>query len=96
MLGVIRQELLSGIKEKTRFDKLIAVLRGFPSLLAEERDHTDAAMYYNTCRARGVQGSNVDFLICAQASHHGLPILTTDNDFRRYADHLPITLHQSR
>jgi predicted nucleic acid-binding protein len=90
MLGVIRQELLSGIKELEQFEKLRRVLGGFPSLLADDQDHLVAAQYYNTCRAKGVQGSSIDFLICAQAVNYALPILTTDKDFKSYAKFLPI------
>ena len=96
MLGIVKQELLSGVKEPTRFDKLLATLKGFPDLLANSRDHVSAASCYNTCRARGIQGSNVDFLICAQAIRHELPILSTDIDFIRYAEHLPVTLYSER
>ena len=41
----------------------------------------------------GVQGSNVDFLICSFAQRRSLPIFTTDADFRRFAKILPIALH---
>lgn len=94
MLGIIRQELLSGIRELARFEKLERVLDGFPSLLATEQDHTVAAQCFNTCRSKGIQGSSVDFLICAQALNHHLSIVTTDKDFLSYAQHLPIQLHQ--
>ena len=40
-----------------------------------------AAEAYNLCREKGVQGSNVDFLICAASQLDRLPIFTTDKDF---------------
>ena len=40
-----------------------------------------------------MQGSNTDFLLCAVAERRGLPILTTDRDFVRFAEVLPIELH---
>jgi predicted nucleic acid-binding protein len=46
----------------------------------------------NQCRRKGVQGSTIDFLICAVAAIEELQILTTDSDFLRYAKHLPIKL----
>jgi predicted nucleic acid-binding protein len=36
------------------------------------------------CRAKGVQGSNSDFLICAVAINHQLPVFTLDRDFEMY------------
>ena len=92
MLGIIRQELLSGIKHDTNFRKISKILGAFPDLLAESSDHTEAARFYNRCRENGIQGSPVDFLICAQASRHEMAILTEDRDFEGYARYLPITL----
>ncbi|MDR3107466.1 MAG: hypothetical protein LBU05_04630 [Bifidobacteriaceae bacterium] len=45
-------------------------------------------------RRHGVQGSAVDFLICAVAAANGWPVFTADRDFNRYAEHLPIDLFQ--
>ena len=92
MLGIVRQELLSGIKSETQFRKLRRLLESFPDLLADSQDHTEAAMFFNRCRRKGVQGSPVDFLICAQAYRHQMAILTDDRDFESYAKHLPIKL----
>lgn len=92
MLGIIRQELLSGIKDEAQFRKLSQILDSFPDLLAESADHTQAAEFFNQCRRHGVQGSPVDFLICAQAHRNGLAILTEDKDFENYASHIPISL----
>ncbi len=93
MLGIIKQELLSGIKEQAQFEKLNDILAGYPDLLADSEDHIVAAQCYNTCRKKGVQGSTVDFLICAQAVNHQLAILTSDKDFQSYAKFLPIRLY---
>jgi predicted nucleic acid-binding protein len=51
-----------------------------------------AAEFSNQCRHKGIQGSTIDFLICAVAAVEELQILTTDSDFLRYAKHLPIRL----
>src|SRR5439155_23131856 len=53
-------------------------------------DFERAAEHFNTCRARGVQGSNTDFLICAVAERRNVPILMTDADFTRFVKVLPI------
>lgn len=92
MLGIIRQELLSGIRNEAQFLKLSQILGSFPDLLAGSADHTQAADFFNQCRRKGIQGSPVDFLICAQAHRNGMAILTEDKDFKEYASHIPIKL----
>jgi predicted nucleic acid-binding protein len=94
MLGPIRQELLSGIRDEAAFERLRAHLSAFPDLPVETGDHERAASFFNQCRGRGVQGSNTDFLICAVAARHGLAIYTVDRDFERFAAHLPVALHR--
>lgn len=85
MLGPLRQELLSGVKSPAQFQKLATALEAFPDEQLETDDYVEAAQCFNKCRARGVQGSNTDFLLCAVSQRHGLPILTTDKDFAHYA-----------
>jgi predicted nucleic acid-binding protein len=96
MIGPIRQELLSGAHPDERFEELRAYLRFFPNLTLDEQDDELAAAYYNNCRSRGIQGTSTDLLICAVAVRHGLKIFTTDIDFERFAQHLPIKLHRVR
>ena len=93
MLGVVRQELLSGIRTREAFEQLRDHLRPFSDEPLDTADFERAAEHFNTCRARGVQGSNADFLICAAAERRRLPILTTDADFTRFAAILPISLY---
>lgn len=96
LIGLIRQEVLSGIREKAQFDRLRAHLREFPDLPVQTADHERAAEFFNTCRSRGVQGSNTDFVICAIADRYGMAILATDGDFPLFVPHLPIQLHIPR
>lgn len=96
IIGPIRQELLAGIKSQAHFQKLRNHLRAFPDLELTTRDYETAAEFFNLCRGKGIQGSNTDFLICAIAARHNIPILTTDGDFTLLQAHLPITLHCPR
>jgi len=96
LMGPVRQEILSGIREAAQYVKLKDQLRFFPDLPLERVDYERAAEFFSICRSRGIQGSNTDFLICAVAERHNLPILTTDGDFDSFAEHLPILLHQPR
>lgn len=92
LIGPIRQELLSGIRRREQYETLRQSLRAFDDLEVETEDYERAAAFFNLCRGRGLQGSNTDFLICALASRMGLPVFTTDKDFERFAEHLPIRL----
>jgi len=96
IIGPIRQELLSGLREDAQFEKLEKHLEAFPDIPLEAADHATAARYFNTCRAKGIQGSNTDFLICAVAVRRDMAIYTTDMDFRQFAKHLPVILHETR
>jgi len=93
MLGPIRQELLSGLREEAQFRKLRDYLRAFPEHALEAADYEEAAHMNHQCRTRGIAGSEVDFLLCAAAHRRGWVILTTDKDFRNYAAVLPVRLH---
>ena len=92
LLGTVRQEVLSGIRHSEQFERLKNELRAFPDLALNFEDYELAAEYYNLCRKKGVQGANTDFLICAAASRRNYEILTADNDFDIFSQHLPIVL----
>ena len=96
MIGPVRQELLSGVRTAAAFAGLRERLDWFSDEILEAADFERAAEHFNACRARGIQGSNTDFLICAAAERRGFPIFTTDADFRRFAAVLPIELHARR
>jgi predicted nucleic acid-binding protein len=93
IIGPIRQELLSGIREVERFESLRDRLRVFSDLEIARSDYEAAAGYYNRCRLKGIQGSSTDFLICAVAIRSRLVIFTEDRDFWRYQKVLPIQLY---
>lgn len=95
LLGIVRQELLSGVPHPQQFDRLSRALSGLPDELATSDDHSLAAKFYNLCRANGVQGSSIDFLICAMAKRLRSPILTLDKDFLSYAQYLPVRILSS-
>jgi predicted nucleic acid-binding protein len=92
MLGPIRQEVLSGIKDIKQFRKLREALRFFPDVLVRSPDYELAADFFNRCRSLGIQGSNTDFLICAVAHSRKMPIYTTDKDFLQFKKHLQFSL----
>jgi predicted nucleic acid-binding protein len=96
LLGSVRQELLSGVRTDQQFETLRGHLRAFPDIPLASEDYEEAASFFNKCRAKGIQGSNTDYLICAVAVRRRFAILTTDTDFSNFARVLPIELHTPR
>ena len=96
IMGAIRQEILSGIKAAEQYRKLRDRLRAFSEETLDETDYEEAATCFNRCRAKGLQGSNRDFLICAVSMRRRLAILTTDKDFAGFAKVLGFELHAPR
>jgi predicted nucleic acid-binding protein len=92
MIGPIRQEVLSGYSDKASYEKLRSKLLYFPNEEIIDSDYEAAAEYSNVCRAKGIQGSHIDFLICAVAIRLKMKIYTTDKDFQSYSKHLPISI----
>ena len=96
MVGPVRQEVLSGIRSRSQYERLRQDLRAFEDPRLGVEDYEEAALASNHCRAAGVSGSAVDLLICAVALRRNWPVFTIDKDFARYARHLPLRLHQPR
>lgn len=96
MLGIVRQELLSGIKSAQQFEKLREVLEAFPDEEITREDFVNAAKLGNACRAKGVSVSLVDILLCAAALGRGWEIFSMDPDFQRYSRVLGVRLHVAR
>lgn len=92
VLGVTRQEVLSGLADRAAFLRLRDALRTFPDAPVVLADYERAAEFSNTCRNNGIQGAATDFLLCAVSVRLGFAILTTDRDFESYAQHVPVTL----
>lgn len=92
LLGIVRQELLSGVRDAAAFDKLCEYTRYFDNLEPDLGGYEQAALCANACRSGGIAFSTVDMLICGVALRNGLEILTTDKDFLGYARVLPIRL----
>ena len=96
IIGLVRQELLSGIKTAGQYEKLRAVLRSFPDEPVSTDDYEAAAKAGNECRSRGVALSVSDMLISAVAMARDWSIFTGDPDFKSYERILPLKLHTAR
>lgn len=95
MLGLIRQELLSRIKDQKQFTQLKEVLSSFDDYPIITKDYELASENFNLFKGKGIQGSNTDFLICAVSNRSHFPIFTTDKDFEKFSKFINITLVKS-
>lgn len=96
LLGPVRQELLSGIREEAQSKRIREHLQAFPDPALQLEDFEQAARCSNQCRAKGIAPSPVDMLLCAAAIRHNWEIFTSDGDFKHYSKVLQIRLHQPR
>ena len=96
LIGPIRQELLSGISDETKFRNLREKMRAFDDIGIKPTDYESAAEISNECRRNGIQGSHIDYLICSVAKNNDLSIFTTDKDFENYKKVIDLKLHNIR
>jgi len=96
LIGLVRQELLSGIRTAEHFEKLRLHLRSFPDEHIDTSDHEEAAEAGNRCRGKGIVVSIADILLCAVAIKREWAIFTTDPNFTNCVKLLPISIHAPR
>ena len=94
IIGPIRQEILSGYSDSRKFKKLKEKLSYFEDTPIQNSDYESAAELCNQCRKKGIQGSHIDFLICAVAIRLDVSIFTTDKDFFHYKKVIPLRLFE--
>jgi predicted nucleic acid-binding protein len=93
IIGPIRQEVLSGISDRSKFNEIKNKMSIFSDYNIQTSDYEFAAECSNECRRNGIQGSHTDFLICAAAIKNGWEIFTEDNDFFEYEKYIPIRIY---
>jgi hypothetical protein len=94
IIGPIRQEILSGYSDIRKYRIIKDKLSYFENTPIIDADYEIAAEFSNKCREKGIQGSHIDFLICAVANRIDIPIFTNDNDFTHYQKVIPIKLYK--
>jgi hypothetical protein len=92
MVGPVRQEILSGLRDPAQFRRLRELLAAFPDFQLRTADFERAAEMSNTCASRGIAGTATDMLICSVAYAAGAAIMSSDRDFMGYSKSLPIRL----
>ena len=94
IIGPIRQEILSGITDKKKYEELREKISIFEDFQLHTYDYELAAELFNVCRKHGIQGSHIDYLICAVAINNDMSILTLDNDFQLYKKHMKLKIEK--
>lgn len=92
IIGPIRQEILSRIREPKRFVHFREILRVFQDRTLETTLFEQAASHMNLFRGNGIQSSSTDALICAYSILWEIPILSKDQNYPRYRKYIPIQL----
>jgi len=83
IIGPIRQEILSGIKELAQFDKLRTALEAFKDEQLTTFHFEEAARLFNLCGRRGIECGSTDILICTVAIQKHWTLLTNDGGIKR-------------
>ena len=83
IIGPVRQEILSGIRDRAQFKKTQGLLEPFADEAMIPEDFVEAARLFNLCQDHGVHCGPVDILICAVAARLGYGILSNDTGLAR-------------
>jgi predicted nucleic acid-binding protein len=78
IIGPVRQEILSGIRDRAQLAKTQGLLEPFADEPMMPADFVEAARLFNLCQDHGVKCGPVDILICAVAARLTYGILTND------------------
>jgi len=92
LIGIILQEILSGVASEELFGQLKDHLAAFPMVPVEREDYIGAARLRNDCKKKGVQVGTIDALIAAVCVKNELLLLSTDKDFQLIANNSQLKL----
>lgn len=93
MLGLIRQEILSGIPDADRFEQVKSALKAFSDVPLTPADHEAAAVLFRLARAQKVKTSFSDCLMTSVAVRCDFKIFTFDKHFFLLQKLTPLRLH---
>ena len=88
--GLVYQEILQGFHGPRHQQAVVARFAALPFLTPDRHDHFEAAQIRNRARRRGTQIGTVDAILAQLCIRYELPLLTTDADFARIAEHEPL------
>jgi predicted nucleic acid-binding protein len=90
--GLILQELLQGFRGPKDRRQILDRFAALPLIIPDKKDHIEAAELKTKLREKGVQVGMIDVLLAQLCLRHSLSMLSTDNDFRHIAQHVPLSL----
>ena len=96
MIGPIRQEILTGIKEYNKFLVLKEYMQAFEDEPISTEMYEFGAKIANDCMRNGIAISTVDATIVSVIATHGFEIYTNDQDFMRYKTVIQFNQYQER
>lgn len=81
IIGIILQEILSGITDDKLFAEIKAVLNDLSYIDITKEDYIYAAELRNRCKKKGIVAGSFDFLIASVSIRNKLTLVTYDKDF---------------
>ena len=87
ILGIILQEILTGISNEKIFTEIKDILDDFVYLDITKNDYIYASELSNKCRSKGIIAGSIDFLIASVAIRNDLHLVTFDRDFFNISKH---------
>jgi predicted nucleic acid-binding protein len=96
MIGPIRQEILTGIRDYNKYLVLKDYLQSFEDEPITTEAYEFGAKIANDCMKNGVAISSIDAIIVSMVALHGFEIYTNDQDFMRYKRIIEFTHYQER
>jgi predicted nucleic acid-binding protein len=92
LIGIILQEILSGISNQKLFSEIRNILNDFSYLEISKNDYIYAAELRNKCKRNGITASSIDFLIASVAINNKLRLVTYDKDFINISKHTELKI----
>ena len=93
VIGIILQEILSGISNPKLFAEIRNILNDFSYLEIVKDDYIYAAELRNKCKQKGITAGSFDFLIASVAIRNKLILVTYDSDFVNISKHTDLKIH---
>jgi len=92
ILGIILQEILTGISNEKLFSEIKDILDDFVYLEIIKNDYIYASELSNKCRLKGIIAGSIDFLIASTAIRNELQLVTFDKDFINISKHTDLKI----
>ena len=92
VIGIILQEILSGISNPKLFSEIRRILNDFSYVEIVKNDYIYAAELRNKCKQKGITAGSFDFLIASVAIRNKLILVTYDSDFINISKHTDLKI----